>query len=237
MTSDCLWPVQSPGLFPAYAAQHSIGFDPARPLDPPRDFPGVALPDWFAKAVRKRRMEFLAGRYCAREALRAIAPELAATPISSGRNREPLWPPGIVGAITHTDCYASVVVARSSDARGLGLDAEVLIDPDSAARLRDQVASPDELESLARATGWPLPLLLTVVFSAKESLFKCLYPHVGRFFDFRDAAVHAIDHRDGRGLTAHLLTKLTADFPVGYELHGRFARHGTTVSTAIILPG
>ena len=51
---------------------------------------------------------------------------------------------------------------------------------------------------------WPF----RVVFSAKETLFKCLYAEVGRYFDFRDALVDALDAASGR-FNVRLLVPLT----------------------------
>jgi hypothetical protein len=39
---------------------------------------------------------------------------------------------------------------------------------------------------------WEAATLATVVFSAKESLFKCLYPLILVFFEFQDACVESI---------------------------------------------
>ena len=51
-----------------------------------------------------------------------------------------------------------------------------------------------ELETLHVAHGdWTPERLLTLVFSAKESLFKCLYPRVQEFFGFAAARVIALD--------------------------------------------
>ena len=61
---------------------------------------GLALPVTLDKAVQKRKAEFLAGRYCARAALAQLDGSLAVN-IGIGANREPLWPPGFVGSITH----------------------------------------------------------------------------------------------------------------------------------------
>jgi len=185
--------------------------------------------------VRKRQMEFLAGRYCAREALRSFAPECAEVPIGSGRDRAPLWPCGIVGAITHTHHFASVAVARASETRGLGLDAERLMAEAVAERVLDHIAAPDEVSALVRATGWSTATVLTVIFSAKETVFKCLYAEVQRYFDFRDASVIAIDPAAGLW-SARLLTTLTPTLQAGHALDGRFECDGTSVCTAMALP-
>jgi 4'-phosphopantetheinyl transferase EntD len=78
-----------------------------------------------ARAVAKRRQEFATGRRCAREALAKLGvPGSLGTPILSGPNREPVWPPGIVGSITHCEGYRAAAVAREQDLVSVGIDAE-----------------------------------------------------------------------------------------------------------------
>src|ERR1700679_1440183 len=61
---------------------------------------GIACPPSVARAVRSRQAEFFFGRLAARSVLAA----LNAPPgeVSVGASREPVWPPGIVGSISHT---------------------------------------------------------------------------------------------------------------------------------------
>ena len=68
-------------------------------------------------AGRSRRQEFTAARTCARQALRELG--LPETAILRGEHREPLWPPGIVGSITHCALYSAAVVAWARDFRSL----------------------------------------------------------------------------------------------------------------------
>jgi len=228
-------PVRNPPLFPSSVAQFSLAFDVADSTDLAEQFPGILLPESLGRAVRKRQAEFLAGRYCVREALRARAPEHAETPIEMGQNREPLWPPGIAGAITHTHGFASACVALASDTRGIGLDAERVMTDDLATRLLDKIATNQEIAALTIATGWSVGVALTVVFSAKESIFKCLYPQVQRYFDFHDAKIVAANPAEGR-FSARLLTTLTPALVSGYEIEGRFECGDGFVCTAILLP-
>src|SRR5690242_4153856 len=60
-------------------------------------------------AVEARRREFATGRHCARQALAALG--VPATPLLSGGHREPLWPAGVVGSITHCTGYRAAAVA------------------------------------------------------------------------------------------------------------------------------
>jgi enterobactin synthetase component D len=226
---------RSPALFPGFVAQHSVSFDPDEPGDLAEEFPGVELPEALGRAVRKRQAEFLAARYCARQALAVIAPEHAQAVIGIGRNREPMWPGEIVGAITHVHRFASVAVARRGEAAGIGLDVERIMTEKLAGELCESIAGREELAGLARQTGWSAAVVLTLVFSAKETIFKCLYPQVGRYFDFREAEVLSLDPESGR-FAARLLRSLTADLVDGYTMEGRFERDEARVCTAMVLP-
>jgi 4'-phosphopantetheinyl transferase EntD len=144
------------------------------------------LPDEAAllgRAVEKRVREFTEGRHCARLALRRLG--IPETPILRGERREPLWPAGIVGSITHCEGYRAAAVARSTAIRSLGIDAEIHAPlPEGVARM---VLVEEELEWLSRAPGgtcWD-----RLIFSAKESVFKAWWPLTARWLDFRQAAV------------------------------------------------
>ena len=61
-------------------------------------------------------------RTCARIALGRLG--LPPAPLLSGPKREPLWPDGVVGSITHCDGYRAVAVARADQLASIGIDAE-----------------------------------------------------------------------------------------------------------------
>jgi enterobactin synthetase component D len=226
--------VASPALFPPFVVQRSVRFEVGGGGDLAAAFPGVLLPEWLGKAVPKRQTEFLAGRYCAREALRIAAPEHAERPIGRGTMNEPAWPPRIVGAITHTDRFASVAIATTEHAHALGLDVERWVSDEQATSLLEQIATPDEIAALRRATGWSVGKVFTIVFSAKETIFKCLFPEVRRYFDFREARVTALTP-DG-SFRAELLVPLTPSLPAGHRLEGRFVEDAATVATGMLVP-
>lgn len=182
-----------------------------------------------------RRAEFLAGRWCARVAMGRCGPELAAAKVPIGRGRAPRWPPGLVGAITHADNLASAAVARVRDARGVGLDVEKRMDAAIAAEVRATIGTEREI-ALAR-TGLNLdgPSAVTLVFSVKESLFKCLYPIVGRTFDYLDAEVIAVDE-GSRRCRARIGVGLGAGIEAGFSLDARFEIDDRFVHTGVFLP-
>ena len=141
---------------------------------------------FLAHAVPARVLEFTTGRSCARAALAQLGcPPVA---IAVGDQREPVWPPGFIGSITHCKGHCAAAVAQydphaADSIASLGLDAE------PAQPLSEDVvgmvccAGEQEWIERNRQDGLPWDRL---VFSAKESVFKCLFPIARRYFDFRD---------------------------------------------------
>lgn len=224
-----------PRLFPSFVAQHTLTFEVNGPIPLSDLFPGAVLHPSLSRAVRKRQAEFLAGRFCARRALAECAPEHADWAVDIGPQREPVWPPGITGTITHTEGFASAAVARKGEARSIGLDVEHFLDDRQADRLVARIADDIEVSAVARATGWSAAVALTAIFSAKETLFKCLYPEAKRYFGFRDAWVEAFLPPGGT-FRVRLLAELTAWLPAGRAFLGRFSIEPGVVHTAMVLP-
>jgi len=76
-----------------------------------------------ARAVPKRVAEFATGRACARRALAELG--VTGFALRVGADREPLWPEGLTGSITHTSGFCGVVVAEKTAALSLGVDRSV----------------------------------------------------------------------------------------------------------------
>lgn len=141
-----------------------------------------------ANAVEKRRREFRAGRTAARLALSRIMPEVLDSPILSGENRQPIWPRGVIGSITHTAFSAYAAVALPGPRlRALGIDAEER--NRLKAELWSMVFRPAEMEWLGRASAERRQGLATIVFSAKESFYKAQFGLTGEWLGFQNAEV------------------------------------------------
>lgn len=137
-------------------------------------------------AVDSRKAEFGDGRWCAHRALRGLGVD---GPILRGDKGRPLFPGPVTGTISHTRGLRVALVGRTDRWRSLGLDVEV------AQRLPDgvlsAVSSPLERRSLQRAAQRaPGRSLGTVLFSAKEAVYKAWFPLVGRFLDFDEVELH-----------------------------------------------
>jgi 4'-phosphopantetheinyl transferase EntD len=194
------------------------------------------------RAVEKRRREFATARHCARTALGALG--VPPAPILPGEAREPRWPPGIVGSITHCAGYRAAAVARARDVLTIGIDAEpdqLLTDkvlelislPAERARLRD-------LATAAPGICWD-----RLLFSAKESVYKAWFPLARRWLGFLDAdiTINAADgnDRDANAAVGTFEARLLVSAPVigGAPLTGftgRWLARDGVVLTAITVP-
>ena len=175
------------------------------------------------EAVQNRRSEFATARYCARQALRQLGvPETA---ILRGPKREPLWPAGIVGSITHCTGYRAAAVGRVADMLAIGIDAEphAPISDRVARRILDD-AERAWIATAPRDIHWD-----RLIFSAKESVYKAWYPLAGCWLGFEDASV-TIDHEAG-AFQARLLVEPPPPVPRVFE--GRYLVEDGLVVTAI----
>lgn len=138
------------------------------------------------RAVEKRRREFRTVRHCARVALGELGiPPVAVLP---GERREPLWPPGIVGSMTHCTGYRAAAVARSRDLLSIGIDAEphetlptgVL----GTIALDDEQVRLTNLTMMERARCWD-----RILFCAKESVYKAWFPITHSWLGFQDVDI------------------------------------------------
>jgi 4'-phosphopantetheinyl transferase EntD len=102
--------------------------------------------------------------------------------IPRGSGGQPIWPKGITGSLAHDDTMAVAAVSRSGAIRSLGSDIE------------PPVPLPDDIVSLVFTCGDCVDsvdrmLVGRVLFSAKEAVYKAVYPLDGEILDYADIAV------------------------------------------------
>jgi 4'-phosphopantetheinyl transferase EntD len=136
-----------------------------------------------AGAVENRRREFAAGRNCARLALGKLG--IPPTAIGTGIFREPLFPLGVAGSITHTREYCAAAVTWTGAALTIGIDAELNRPLDRS--VANLILSQDE-RRMAPAFGNACNLD-ALIFSIKEAFFKAFFPLCRQYLDFADAVV------------------------------------------------
>ena len=193
-------------------------------------FPGEE--DLVANAVEGRRREFVTARRCAREALAKLGH--ARVPIRQGPKREPQWPAGVVGSITHTKGYRAAAIAPRSYLASVGIDTEQNGPlPDGVQESVTVPGEPEMLAALARvfpATHWD-----RLLFSAKEAVYKAWYPLTGRWLGFEDVRL-AIDPAGAFAAKLLIDGARTDGEPPLTELHGRFLAARGLVATAVTVP-
>ncbi|HEV2651851.1 MAG TPA: 4'-phosphopantetheinyl transferase superfamily protein [Rhizomicrobium sp.] len=138
------------------------------------------------RASMKRRIEFSAGRYCARLAMARLGH--SEWPVRRRQDRVPIWPPGLVGSITHTADYCAAVVASRDDFGALGIDVEQVgaVPSDLAEQiLRREEFVPDCRPYLGDiGADW-----LTLHFCLKEAAYKAFYTIFEQIIEFSDMLI------------------------------------------------
>lgn len=210
----------------------------AEAFDDPPD--AVLLPQEEAvisRAVDKRRGEFRTVRHCARQAMRKLGlPPAAVLP---GEHREPLWPPGVVGSMTHCAGYRAAALACGRDMLTIGIDAEPHqpLPPDvlGVIALAEEKVRISELTAAHGALHWD-----RILFCAKETVYKAWFPLMQRWLGFHDASLtiapNLINATEG-DFSARLLVSgpPIAGQPLT-EFTGRWLVRDRLVITAIAIP-
>ena len=179
------------------------------------------------RAVPARREAFQLGRAAAHEALSRIGRD--DQPVTIGEEREPVWPDGVVGSISHAGEVAVALVAPSTAAAGIGIDIE---SRRYAPELNQHVPRPEERAWLEDADAEERHDRLLALFSAKEAIFKAFYPRVGRFFGFEAASVQPTE----QGFDAHLAEDLDPAYPPDRSFAVFCGWSGPYVHSWVILP-
>ena len=154
-------------------------------MDPRQAPPSSALfpeeAESVERAVESRRQQFTAGRLLARHAWQTLG--VAPVALLNDEQRVPRWPAGLLGSITHTHGWCAAVVARDAHFAALGSDVEAATPLDPG--LWERICRPEERRLLEKLGEPRAGLLAKALFSAKESIYKALYPRVRVFLDFQ----------------------------------------------------
>jgi len=183
------------------------------------------------KAGKRRTAEFTAGRLLAHRALERLGADQG--PILRGDNGQPLWPEGIVGSIAHKSNLCVAVAAKTEDVLGLGVDVED--SKELKEELFDRICTPNELTWLEGKNPSNHGLLGKILFSAKECVYKCLFPLNGEFLSFDEVEIEP-DLVEGTFL-ARVLGKPNHGWPkdAGVLARWRIA-NGKVVTTITVVP-
>lgn len=155
------------------------------------DFAHLKLdfPESIKNAVLKRQAEYLAGRYLSHLAMRQSGLFNFPPPqLGSGKLREPAWPQVLTGSITHHQNKACVAVLTQplSSENFVGIDTEIWLTAQQASEIAESIHNTEELQLLLN-NNFTNNQATSLLFSAKEALFKAICPFVGKYFGFKAA--------------------------------------------------
>ena len=182
-------------------------------------------------AAKKRKEDFATGRLCARKALSYY--NVLIVPILNDESRKPIWPEGYVGSISHCPGLYGAAVAEQARCRSLGFDMESLRRKVEEDYITSIILHPEEQEEL-----WDLPegaagLRTRIIFSVKESFFKCIFPLVEKYIGFK--SVKCLVNDDTGRVTVRIMKDINGEFFAGTELKGRFLIEGDYVFSGMYL--
>lgn len=172
------------------------------------------------QAVAKRQREFLAGRWCARSALKKLGYEVG--PILSETDGFPLWPAGVVGSISHNDHWSLAVVTAGR--RGIGVDIETCGRVNE--KVLQRILTPIE-EGIYRSQTWP-PFVNELFFGAKEAVIKLVRSAEGGRISFTDIAIKPL-------IDQGQFSACLPQNPGHPTLSGTFWSNGEVIVTAVVL--
>ncbi|MBU2646186.1 4'-phosphopantetheinyl transferase superfamily protein [bacterium] len=136
-----------------------------------------------------RRAEFFSGRRCAHTAMKMAG--YPGLPILREVDRSPLWPLNVLGSITHGAALAAAIIRKPHQRIiGLGIDIEDL-SRDIRSDINRYTLTRNEMEHWSVDAG-QLSREARIIFSIKETIYKCFFP-VNRIpLGFQDAEVTKI---------------------------------------------
>lgn len=180
---------------------------------------GIFMPNEIKHAKDIRAAEFLAGRYLAALCLSSL--QAKTTSVAIGANREPIFPKGFIGSISHSHDFVICMVSKQTDHVTCGIDVEHILEEKACHEIHAYVINAAERRLISRETH-ALNLMVTLSFSIKEAVFKALFPLVNKFFDFNTLDILEINWQC-HTWSARLNYALTEQLHNGMKLKGNFA--------------
>ena len=180
---------------------------------------------------QKRRAEFTLGRICAHEALSRFG--LESEPIlRNPETREPCWPDSVWGSITHSAGFAAVAVGLKKDIKGVGIDLESF-SRSVDFKIRRHVCVDSELEWLESLPTKQANRALRIIFSAKESIFKCIYPSIKTSLSIKDAAVTV--NETEKKFSFIIFKSFPGIIQHGFPYHGQYSEMEKMLLTSVYI--
>lgn len=205
---------------------------------------GLQVDATLIDAASERQLEFLSGRRAAGLALGELDSHLRRS-VLPRHDRSVVWPAGTVGCISHKGELAWAMVAKKQDYRSIGIDLEPLLKSKSIVAVTRHCLNEIEREFATSLDEYSRQIFNTLIFSGKESLFKCLSPLTHQFHSFQSAVFCEMDRLlipPGEELAleqARFKIQLTEDwsneFTKGMIFDGHWCLKQGTIFSAVLL--
>ena len=204
-----------------------------RQNSPKQDFPLLPEEQAIAESFgsQKRRAEFRLGRKCAHGALLRFGLEYEPI-LRNPETREPCWPNSVWGSITHSAGFAAVAVGLKKEIKGVGIDLESF-SKSVDFKIRRHVCVESELEWLESLPTKQANRALRIIFSAKESIFKCIYPGTKTYLTFKDAAVSVNDTE--KNFSCIIFKSFPGIMQHCFTHHGRYSEMDKMLLTSVYI--
>lgn len=130
-----------------------------------------------------RKESYILGRAACHEALKKLGLN---GPVLRAEDGRPEWPQNITGSLSNKAGIGVAAVTDNPKYLAFGIDLEEQFKNTNIVK---KIGTKSEIAGLTLDTN---PEILTKLFSAKEALFKALYPRTRTFFGFLDAEFEVI---------------------------------------------
>ena len=140
-----------------------------------------------SSARERRRQGYASARCSAHEALARHGVDVA--PIGRADSGAPVWPEGVRGSLTHSAALAAACVVGAR--RSVGSDSEDTGRMSPGAAERILTAEERSALDLSATSGVDTA---TLVFSAKEAVYKAIFPLVGLYIGYREVRLEFDPH-------------------------------------------
>lgn len=157
-----------------------IGFEYGLSLAPADENDLFKEESAYLKSIRSpaRKESYILGRAACHQALKKVGLN---GPVLRAEDGRPEWPQNITGSLSNKAGFGVAAVTKNPNYLAFGIDLEAQFENTKIAK---KIGTQNEIIELNLESD---PAILTKLFSAKEALFKALYPRTRTFFGFLDA--------------------------------------------------
>lgn len=146
----------------------------------PFSYTALSFKESSDETLTKKEIQYILGRDASKAALISLG-ESVQHDVARGLHGEPVFPPGYVGSIAHSNRKAVALVGHKKDYFSLGVDYETKKSKHPQ-HLLEYIGTEEEIEMYKHDPSYfAVPL-----FSLKESVYKAIFPLVKRYISFKE---------------------------------------------------